>query len=220
MSLALERGAASPAIRSRSNMRSGSSGWKTAHLSPANLVAVNAKDGEKNGSEGGQSLLETYLARRPDLVRFFTQRLRSAAAAEDLVQDIYVRLAAQDSGVVIHNPVGYLYRLGSNLMLDRLRGERRAAVREGAWLDSNSTRVGSEEVAEDPGAEQTIVARQRLQAIVTALRELPEQTQRAFRMHKFEGMSHPEVAAAMGVSRSSVEKHVMAALKLLAARVR
>jgi RNA polymerase sigma-70 factor (ECF subfamily) len=181
---------------------------------------VNAKNGEKVESEGGQSLLETYLARRPDLVRFFTQRLRSAAAAEDLVQDIYLRLAAQDGATVIHNPVGYLYRLGSNLMLDRLRGERRAAVREGAWLDSNSTRVGAEEVAEDPSAEQTIVARQRLEAIVTALRELPDQTQRAFRMHKFEGMSHPQVAAAMGISRSSVEKHVMAALKLLAARVR
>ena len=220
MSLAPERGPVALATRGQWNMRRGSSGWKTASSGPANLVGVNAKDGERIGSEGGQSLLEIYLARRPDLVRFFTQRLRSAAAAEDLVQDIYVRLAAQDGGVVIHNPVGYLYRLGSNLMLDRLRGERRAAVREGAWLDSNSTRVGSEEVAEDPSAEQTIVARQRLEAVVAALRELPEQTQRAFRMHKFEGMSHPEVAAAMGISRSSVEKHVMAALKLLAARIR
>jgi RNA polymerase sigma-70 factor (ECF subfamily) len=181
---------------------------------------VNAKNGETSGSEGGQSLLETYLARRPDLVRFFTQRLRSAAAAEDLVQDIYLRLAAQDGAVVIHNPVGYLYRLGSNLMLDRLRGERRAAVREGAWLDSNSTRVGAEEIAEGPSAEQAIAARQRLEVVVAALKELPEQTQRVFRMHKFDGMSHPEVAAAMGISRSSVEKHVMAALKLLAARMR
>ena len=148
------------------------------------------------------------MARRPDLVRFFTQRLRSAAAAEDLVQDIYVRLAAQDSGVLIHNPVGYLYRLGSNLMLDRLRGERRAAVREGAWLDSNSTRVGSEEVAEDPSAEQAIVARQRLEAIVSALRELPDQTQRAFRMHKFEGMSHPEIVEATGWPLGTVKSHV------------
>lgn len=172
------------------------------------------------GSEGGQALLEVYLARRADLVRFFTQRLRSAAAAEDLVQDIYLRLAAHDGEATIHNPVGYLYRLGSNLMLDRLRGERRAAARQGAWLDSNSTRVGSEGVTEDPTAEQAIVAKQRLETIVAALRELPEQTQRVFRMHKFDGMSHPEVAAALGVSRSSVEKHVMAALKLLSARLK
>ena len=181
---------------------------------------MTLKDGEDFRVEGGASLLETYLARRPDLVRFFTLRLRSAAAAEDLVQDIYLRLATLDAATEVHNPVGYLYRLGSNLMLDRLRGERRAAVREGAWLNNHRTRVGSEEVAEDPSAEQALAARQRLEAAVAVLRDLPEQTQRVFRMHKFDGMSHPEVAQALGISRSSVEKHVMAALKLLAARLR
>jgi RNA polymerase sigma-70 factor (ECF subfamily) len=181
---------------------------------------VNATSSDKIESEDGQSLVETYLSRRPDLVRFFTQRLRSAAAAEDLVQDIYVRLAAQDGAVAIHNPVGYLYRLGSNLMLDRLRGERRAAIRESAWLDSHSTRIGLEQVAEDSGAEHAMVAKQRLETVIAALRELPEQTQRVFRMHKFDGMSHPEVAQALGISRSAVEKHVMAALKLLSARLR
>ena len=181
-------------------------------------MTSNDADAAMTGS--GLSLLETYLERRPDLVRFFTARLRSAATAEDLVQDIYLRVATLEAATQVHNPVGYLYRLGSNLMLDRLRGERRAAVREGAWLDSNSTRVGSEEIAEDPSAEQAVAARQRLDAAVAVLRDLPEQTQRVFRMHKFDGMSHPEVAQALGISRSSVEKHVMAALKLLAARLR
>lgn len=193
---------------------------ETASSGAASLVAVNATSSDKIESEDGQSLVETYLSRRPDLVRFFTQRLRSAAAAEDLVQDIYVRLAAQDGAVAIHNPVGYLYRLGSNLMLDRLRGERRAAIRESAWLDSHSTRIGLEQVAEDSGAEHAMVAKQRLETVIAALRELPEQTQRVFRMHKFDGMSHPEVAQALGISRSAVEKHVMAALKLLSARLR
>ena len=181
---------------------------------------MTSKAGEHSRADGGASLLETYLARRPDLVRFFTLRLRSASAAEDLVQDIYLRLAALDAATQVHNPVGYLYRLGSNLMLDRLRGERRTAVREGAWLDSHSTRLGTEEVAEDPSAEQALAARQRLEGAVTVLRELPEQTQRVFRMHKFDGMSHPQVAQALGISRSAVEKHVMAALKLLAAKLR
>jgi RNA polymerase sigma factor (sigma-70 family) len=178
---------------------------------------VNPKDGE--GLRSGSAILEAYLERRADLVRFFTLRLRSASAAEDLVQDIYLRLAAIDPRTQVHNPVGYLYRLGSNLMLDRLRGERRAAARDGSWRSSHNTVVGSEEVAEDPSAEQAIAARQRLEAVVAALRELPEQTQRVFRLHKFEGLSHPEVAQVLGISRSGVEKHVMAALKHLAARL-
>jgi RNA polymerase sigma-70 factor (ECF subfamily) len=181
---------------------------------------VTSSDGEDLRTDGGLSLLETYLARRPDLVRFFTLRLRSASAAEDVVQDIYLRLAALDPRTEIHNPVGYLYRLGSNLMLDRLRGQRRTAVRDASWRDSHRTLVGSEEIADEPSAEQALAARQRLDAIVAALRELPQQTQRVFRMHKFDGLTHPEVAEALGISRSAVEKHVMAALKHLSARLR
>lgn len=165
------------------------------------------------------SLIKLYLERRVDLVRFFTVRLRSPAAAEDLVQDIYVRLSGLEPSTDIQNPMAYLYRLGSNLMLDRLRGERRSANRDGAWLDSQTTRVGSHEISAEPSAETVVVARQRLTLLTEAMKELSPQTQRVFRMHKFEGLSHPEVAAAIGISRSAVEKHMMAALKHLLARL-
>lgn len=169
--------------------------------------------------DGRLSLIGLYLERRADLIRFFTMRLRSAAAAEDLVQDIYVRLSGLVQPADIQNPMAYLYRLGSNLMLDRLRGERRTANRDGAWLDSQTTRIGIHEISAEPSAEDALAARQRLAMLTEALKELGPQTQRVFRMHKFEGLSHPEVAAALGVSRSAVEKHMMAALKHLLARL-
>lgn len=168
---------------------------------------------------GGSALIRLYLERRTDLVRFFTMRLRSVAAAEDLVQDIYVRLSGLEQPAEIQNPMAYLYRLGSNLMLDRLRGERRMAHRDGAWLDSQTTRVGTEEISSEPSAETAVAARQRLALLTAAISELNPQTQRIFRMHKFEGLTHPEVAAALGISRSAVEKHMMAALKHLLARL-
>lgn len=169
--------------------------------------------------DGRSSLIAHYMERRADLVRFFTVRLRSAAAAEDLVQDIYVRLSGLEPPVELQSPVAYLYRLGSNLMLDRLRGERRAAHRDGAWLESQTTRVGAHEVSAEPSAETAVAARQRLALLTEALKDLSPQTQKVFRMHKFEGLSHPEVAAALGISRSSVEKHMMAALKHFSARL-
>jgi RNA polymerase sigma-70 factor (ECF subfamily) len=169
--------------------------------------------------QGGSPLLEAYFARRAELVRFFTLRLRSQAAAEDLVQDIYLRLAGAEPGPEIRNPVSYLYRLGSNLMLDRIRGERRSAARDAAWRDSQRTVLGGAEIAEEPDAAQTLAARQRLAEVVEALKSLSPQTQRVFRMHKFEGLSHAEVAAALGISRSAVEKHMIAALKRLGERL-
>lgn len=163
--------------------------------------------------------MATYLERRADLVRFFTIRLKSAEAAEDLVQEIYLRIAAADPRTPVENPVGYLYRLGSNLMLDRLRGERRSAARDAAWRETQRTALGADEIADEPSAEDAVAARQRLATIVAALNDLPEQTRRVFRLHKFDGLSHTEVAARLGISRSGVEKHMIAALKHLARRL-
>lgn len=171
-------------------------------------------------TDARSALLAAYLERRDDLVRFFAMRLKSPAAGEDLVQDIYLRIAAVEPGADVRNAAGYLYRLGSNLMLDKIRGEKRSAARDHDWRDSHRTIVGAEEVSEEPSADAAVAARQRLEAVVATLKELPEQTQRVFRMHKFDGLSHSEVAQALGISRSAVEKHCMAALKRLAERLR
>ena len=163
-------------------------------------------------------LVSAYLRKRQDLIRYFTLRLGSEAAAEDVVQDIYLRIVTANVGVV-DNPSAYLYRLGTNLMLDRLKQQRRSAVRDDAWNSSRHVRMGAEDVANDPPAEEAVAARQKLQRMMAAVDELTPQCRRAFRLHKFEGLSHAETAAAMGISRSAVEKHISAALRLLLSRL-
>ncbi len=163
-------------------------------------------------------LLAAYLRKRADLVRYFALRLKSAALAEDVVQDIYVRIASADTGQVA-NPSAYLYRLGANLMLDRLKQRRRAEARDEAWQEGFLVRMGGEAVAEDPPADAAFAARQRLRRLVSALDDLPPQRRRAFELHKLQGLSHAETAAEMGISRSAVEKHIIAALQQLVALI-
>ncbi len=164
------------------------------------------------------ALLAAYLEKRDDLRRYFAARLGSVPAAEDLVQELYFKIAATPEGEEVRNPGAYLYRLGSNLMLDRLRQQKREVRREDDWYRAGRTVAGGQDVADLPGAEDAVAAKQRLARIVEALNDLSPQTRRVFRMHKFDGMSHVEVAAALGISRSAVEKHVSAALKHLLAR--
>jgi RNA polymerase sigma factor (sigma-70 family) len=159
-------------------------------------------------------LKSAYLEKRADLVRFFGVRLRSADAAEDLVQDIFVKISALPESQ-IENPVAYLYRLGWNMMLDKMRHQRRMKARDVDWSDTQHTLAANDAVTDAPSAEDVLEGRQRLQRIVDALKDLPPQTQRVFLMHKFDGLSHGEVAAALGISRSAVEKHVSAALRHL-----
>jgi RNA polymerase sigma factor (sigma-70 family) len=169
--------------------------------------------------QGNPALIEAYLQRRADLVRFFALRLGSTAAGEDLVQEIYLRLTSREAQVEVQSPAAYLYRLGSNLMLDKIRGERRAAARDHAWRETHRSVLGAEEIDETPDAAAVLEARQRLQRVVAAVQELGPQTQRVFQLHKLEGLSHTETAERLGVSRSAVEKHMIAVLKHLARRL-
>lgn len=167
-------------------------------------------------------LLAAYLERRPELLRYFRIRLRSDEAAEELVQEIYLKIAQRSSQSVgdeaISNPAAYLFRLGSNLMLDRIKQERRAAQRASAYGEVYAT-AGAETIDDAPAAEDALAARQKLRKVIYAIRELPPNVQRAFHLHKVEGLSHAETAEAMGVSRSSVEKYLMACLKAALASV-
>lgn len=172
-----------------------------------------------NGPDKPGALLDAYLSKREDLIRFFAARLRSMAAAEDLVQDLYVRVASLDLQERVDNPSAYLYRLASNLMLDRLRSDRRAETRDSAWLQAQRHEIGGESVADEPSAEQSLAARQKLALAAKAISELPPKTRRAFELHKLQGLTQEETARALGVSRKTVEKQISTALQRLLARL-
>lgn len=171
------------------------------------------------GPERTGMLLDAYMQRREDLIRFFAARLRSMTAADDLVQDLYIRVSSLDPEEQVDNPSAYLYRLASNLMLDRLRSDRRSGARDGAWLDTHRVEMGGESVADTPSPEQSAAARQRLAKVAKGIAELPPKTRRAFELHKLQGMTQEETAEALGVSRKTVEKQISTALQRLMAKL-
>lgn len=176
-------------------------------------------DPETPAGAPADPLLAIYLERRGNLIRFFAARCGSFVIAEDLAQELYIKLATRDAALRAENPVALVYRIATNVMLDRARGEARAVARDAAWRRVAHASVGDEDVAEEAPADEAVASRQRLRQLVDAVAELPPQMQRAFRLHKLEGRSHAETARAMGLSVKSVEKHISAALKSLTARL-
>ena len=154
-------------------------------------------------------LLQLYLEKRPSLVRFFAARLGSSEAAEDLVQELYLKLSSTELPAVVDNPSAFLYRAAHNLMLDRLRQERRSLQRDNDWHETQELHAG------EPAVDDALASRRRLLRLASLVEEMPAKMREAFRLQKLEGMTQAETAKAMNISVSAVEKHISAALKFL-----
>ncbi len=145
--------------------------------------------------------------------------MRNPEEAEDLLQELYIRLSRVPERTDIQDVGAYLFRSAMNLARDFQRDRSRAQTREGHWVDSQSTVLGDESIDDAPSAERAYDAKQRLATIRAVVDELSPQCRRVFVMHKFQGFSHQQVADSLGISRSTVEKHMHVALKRLMARL-
>lgn len=160
-------------------------------------------------------LAELYAMHRAELLRFLTARTGHAAEAEDILQEVWLRIDAAPSGP-ISNGRGYLYRIAQNLVLDRLREARRRAAREQDWADVVlDQRAEQAEPSTTIDAESILIARQDAARLAAAIATLPPGAARVFRLHKLEGLSHSETAAKLGISRKGVEKHMAVSMAYL-----
>ena len=155
----------------------------------------------------------------PAIRRFLRARLANHPDYEDLVQDIFLKLARQDN---LDDKLSrgeaqtrsYLFSIATNLIKDRYR--RKTTERE-----AESTLAAEELMKKQaPSPEDILISRQNLAAIRKAILELPANCRRAFVLSRFRNMSYREIAEEMNISISMVEKHIMRALAELRSSVR
>jgi RNA polymerase sigma factor (sigma-70 family) len=154
-----------------------------------------------------------YLANRDTLLRFL--RARGAGdAAEDLLQELWLKITATTPTGPIAAPLSYLYRAADTLMIDRHRARRQAEQRDRDWSEA----VGPAERgrSDEPSGERVVAARQGAQAVEAVLAKLDPRAAAIFRRHRVDGMAQRAVAAEFGVSLSTVESDLRAAYRALA----
>jgi RNA polymerase sigma-70 factor (ECF subfamily) len=151
------------------------------------------------------------LARRyyAPLLSFFRKRTRNAPEAQDLVQQVFLRLAQHTELRTIQNPYGYIFQTAANALKDHYR---RDAVRERLRVAVS----GAEQSWHaDFSPDRVLQGHEALVRLTEALRTLPERTRDVFMLRCFEGLKHTEIARLLGISVRSVEKHVAKALSAL-----
>lgn len=153
------------------------------------------------------SSLTVYIAHRAELLNYANKFLQDRAMAEDVVQEAWLRFSARaGQGEEIGNPLRYLYSIVRNLALDWVRrGPREVA-------EAPDSTMWSALPADEPTAEDVVVQRDEMRALMETIAELPERTRTAFRLYKLEEKSLQEVADVLGISAGRAHQLVREAL--------
>lgn len=155
-----------------------------------------------------RTALEDY-ARRfgPSLRRYFSRRGAQAQDIDDLLQDVFVRLASRAEGDNIENPEAYLMQTASSAWNDYLRKRGRVGhARQVEYIDE----LHSPEVF---SPDRVLESRQSVELLVEALRQLPGRTMHIYVLCRLDGMKREEVARRLGISVSAIDKHLIVATK-------
>lgn len=147
------------------------------------------------------------------LLRLLVVRLGSRDDAEDVLQDMWLRID-QLSDQPVAQPAAFLYRVAANLATDRRIASGRRVVRDTAWLDYQS---GADEV---PDAERALIARSELQLVESVIADMPERMATALRLFRIEGQQQRAIAEQLGISVSGVEKLLQRAYRKIHDRLR
>lgn len=154
-------------------------------------------------------LARHVLPHEPALRAWLRRRAVDGLETDDIVQETYAVLAGLASVDHIDAPRAYAFQTAQSVILRHLRRAR--IVRIDAIEDIDIVAAA----ADEPSPERQTSARQELRRVSGLIAGLPSKCREAFTLRKVEGLSQREVAQQMGISESTVEKHIGRALRTL-----
>ncbi len=151
-----------------------------------------------------EALFRTHYAPLCDFVYGY---VRSRAVAQELVQDLFLRLWERTLTPAGTLAASYLYIAARNRAVGHLRRERVAA----AWAKNRSTAARAVPV----GADEPLCEHELRDALEHAVAALPERCRLIFTLSRYRNLSNAEIARTLGISVNTVEQQMWRALKTL-----
>ncbi|MDF9776903.1 RNA polymerase sigma factor [Pseudomonas baetica] len=171
------------------------------------------RDIQRDQQRGDRAhFLQVFLSQRSQMEALVSRRVGCRATAADLVQDLFLRFWRRPL-VQVEELSTYLLRCAGNIAIDHLRSEgTRVRASEGLMVEPLDSHGSEPQAALEAGND--------LLHVEAALRALPERTRQIFLLNRIHGRKYAEIAKAMGLSQSAVEKHMMRALEACKASLR
>ena len=147
-------------------------------------------------------LLNRY---RAPLVSYFSRMVRDPALAEDLAQEVFLRVyKARKRYRPDARFTTWLYRIATNLALNAIRdrrGDGCIAVDDGLDKEPAAARIPDR----SPTAEQRLMDFDREKLIRGAVEVLPDNQRAAVILHKYQDVDYRQIARVLNVSEGAVK---------------
>jgi RNA polymerase sigma-70 factor, ECF subfamily len=141
------------------------------------------------------------------LKNFVRRYVDSADDADDIVQEVFVRIWERAHEFNFDDPLPYLYQATRNAATSAARKEKVRA----RWRESTAREVPQKSESADAHTERGELEA----AIARAVDALPERCRLIFTMHREQGLSYDEIARVLGLSVKTVDNQMGRALKSL-----
>lgn len=139
------------------------------------------------------------------LLRFLQARLGSEHEAREVAQEAYVRLLQLDRTGAVSFLRSYLFKVATNLAIDRLRERTRQHVH------ADPIEL-FEELEDAAGPERAVIANEELYLLEIALNELPARYRRALVLHRYDEKTQREIAEELGTSERTIRSYLVQAM--------
>ncbi len=173
----------------------------------------------KAGDEASfELLLQRY---RTPLVNFLFRMVRNREQAEDLAQEVFLRVyRARAEYVPSAKFTTWLFRIATNLALNSMRDNRyqklEVSIDAPVTMDAEDGDERPLDLAEKrPNIEQHLVEDVRVKMIRHAINKLPEKQRAAVLLHKYQELDYTEIAKILSCSESALKSLLFRAYEAL-----
>src|SRR5579862_8922587 len=173
-------------------------------------LMLDVKSGDE---ESFAILLQKY---RSPMVNFLYRMVRDAAAAEDLAQEVFLRVyRARKQYSPSAKFTTWLFRIATNLALNSIRDNRHRQMDVSIDAPVEEDEVRVELPAREMRIDEFMVERDRTAVIRRAIAALPEKQRAAVLLHKYEEMDYGEIARILDCSESALKSLLFRAYETL-----
>lgn len=157
------------------------------------------------------TLTNYYVTHRDELLAYVSSRLGNSVEAEDLVQNVFLRLLTSDKMITEITLPSLVYTITRNMITDYYRRRTHFEAYEHYLKNTDSI---------DDSAGSVLSIRDITEQLERGLARVPENCREIYRLHIYGGMKVAEISERLGEGYKSVEHRLGTARKMIRQHLR